>query len=327
MRSLQAALVGAVTLLSLPTVSAELFPWAAIGDSFSAGPGAGDKFLGGGGSCMRRVGSYPAQLRRDFPHANQHAQFLSCTGDKVPGLLDQIPHMSKNQKVVTISIGGNDSGFGRILKACVFKPGGPFSDNCDEVIAKMLNERIKEDKLVDQLHKAYAAVSNRISGRQPRRLVLVQLYPNFFNQETDWCDGQNMGLFHSDETLLTRDLRRKLNDLGNMVRDRITTAVESYKNPEEETWIALDRNNELYEGHRFCEPGHETLDNEDIWFFKMFGNDSRLQTREVAGILDEYDPKTCKDDPDYEEDFVFGWYCDQARYTDYLRNESMSHHA
>lgn len=26
-------------------------------------------------------------------------------------------------------------------------------------------------------------------------------------------------------------------------------------------------------------------------------------------VLADYDPDNCKDDPDHEDDFVFGWYC------------------
>lgn len=52
---------------------------------------------------------------------------------------NQIPKLDEDQQTVTISIGGNDLGFSNILKACVFKPGGPISDNCDDKVDEAYN--------------------------------------------------------------------------------------------------------------------------------------------------------------------------------------------
>ncbi|KAF4456267.1 hypothetical protein F53441_1561 [Fusarium austroafricanum] len=325
MLSSQIFLLWALSLVSLPLLSAAAqFPWAAIGDSFSAGPGAGKPYGTDSGSCMRRDGSYPAQLKHRFPYPNNVLQFLSCTGDKVPGLLEQLPQMNHYQKVVTLSIGGNDVGFSKILRACVFKPGGPIADDCDETIKSVREERINGDKLVNTLKQGYMAVTSRLTGDHTR-IVLVQLYPNFFNEYTDWCDDQTMGMIPQYKPLLDKELRRKLNQLGNDVRREIIRAITEHRKrvPANEKWIILDEYDKVYPGHRFCEAHHKTLDNDDVWFFTPKGNDSPVQVREYLDVLAEYDPNTCKDHPNYD-DFVFGWHCDQARYLEFVQKNSTS---
>lgn len=113
------------------------YPWAAIGDSFSAGPGAGTPFGAPDAGCFRNKGAYPVQLNRDFPFDNVRLamQFLSCTGAVMKDVQEQqITDLNRDQGFILLSIGGNDVGFSKVLKACVFKPGGPYSGSCDDAI-------------------------------------------------------------------------------------------------------------------------------------------------------------------------------------------------
>lgn len=66
------------------------YPWAGLGDSFAAGPGAGEPYedLSGTKGCYRSKGAYPAQLRTDFPFPGQDLQFLACTGDVVDDMIN-----------------------------------------------------------------------------------------------------------------------------------------------------------------------------------------------------------------------------------------------
>ncbi|KAF4334961.1 hypothetical protein FBEOM_11218 [Fusarium beomiforme] len=177
--------------------------------------------------------------------------------------------MNEYQKVVTLSIGGNNVGFGRVLRACVFKAGGPISDDCDETIQKVREERLIGNKLVATVKRGYRAVTSRLFSGDQNPLVLVQLYPNFFVETSHWCDSQTMGFITGSQPRLTKELRRKLNGLGNDVRREIIRAVAEHRpyTPANEKWIILDEtDNEVYPGHCFCEEHHQTLDNEEIWF-------------------------------------------------------------
>lgn len=47
-------------------------------------------------------------------------------------------------------------------------------------------------------------------------------------------------------------------------------------------WFTDEFDFDTYEGHRFCEEGKETLDDPDIWFFTINGNDSPSTIRRRA---------------------------------------------
>lgn len=59
----------------------DAYPWIALGDSFSTGPGAGppydDEIPDEG--CYRNKGAYAPQLADDFPFDRNGLHFLSCT--------------------------------------------------------------------------------------------------------------------------------------------------------------------------------------------------------------------------------------------------------
>ncbi|KAK4900135.1 hypothetical protein LTR28_001456, partial [Elasticomyces elasticus] len=101
-------------------VSDQEYPWAALGDSFAAGPGAGSPYdeYPDQDDCYRNLGAYPPQLADDFPFPNNAMQFLACTGDVVDNMINnRLEQMDPDQMVVTLSIGGNDMKFSKVLKA------------------------------------------------------------------------------------------------------------------------------------------------------------------------------------------------------------------
>ena len=133
------------SMLAPPT---EIQKWVALGDSYAAGPGAGKDVDDGMPDCMRGEQAYPYHLQQDrnFPGpsgwAGPRPEFImkACTGDKTHNMTDpdnpnyQLAPVSRYTNAVTLSIGGNDVGFAKILKACVFLEfGGP---TCDEAVAK-----------------------------------------------------------------------------------------------------------------------------------------------------------------------------------------------
>ncbi|KAH7128006.1 SGNH hydrolase-type esterase domain-containing protein [Dactylonectria estremocensis] len=113
------------------------FSWinkiAAIGDSYSAGIGAGDR-LGGisdaldptsDWACSRYTGSYPYLVSNDErlgDAANRNFQFKSCSGAVSKDVLEQqIPALDADQQVILLSIGGNDVELVNILNQCIFQ--------------------------------------------------------------------------------------------------------------------------------------------------------------------------------------------------------------
>ncbi|QIW96307.1 hypothetical protein AMS68_001825 [Peltaster fructicola] len=106
---------------------------AALGDSYSAGIGAGDRlgsFFAGlddtsDFSCSRYDHSYPYLLSQDLrlgDLAKRNFQFLSCSGAVSKDVIEkQLPRLEGNQDVILLSAGGNDVELVNILNQCVFQ--------------------------------------------------------------------------------------------------------------------------------------------------------------------------------------------------------------
>ena len=94
-----------------------------MGDSCTAGPGAGDLDPSNDANCVRSVGSYGPQLENDWIYTSaSKLKFLACTGAVTNDVLKkQMPDLSSDSPpdLVLITIGGNDIGFGEIAKACL----------------------------------------------------------------------------------------------------------------------------------------------------------------------------------------------------------------
>lgn len=107
-----------------------------MGDSYTAGPGAGGLDPSNSGDCVRSVGSYGPQLQNDWIYTGaSQLTFLACTGAITDDVLNtQIPEISSDPPpdLVLITIGGNDIGFSKIAKSCLVGLIG--SGNCDDII-------------------------------------------------------------------------------------------------------------------------------------------------------------------------------------------------
>lgn len=103
--------------------------WAAIGDSYAAGIGAGnvvDK------SCSRYDGSYANLLNVQLGEDTTDIDFtyIACSGAKIPAITAQANSLDGGQQMITISAGGNDAQLIVALNDCVFIFKGLFSGSC-----------------------------------------------------------------------------------------------------------------------------------------------------------------------------------------------------
>lgn len=123
------------------------FTWYALGDSYTAGPGAGDLDGSNQGDCVRSVGSYAVQLQQDWVYTSANDfTFLACTGAKTSGVLtNQLPEISSDPSLdlVVLTIGGNDIGFSKIAKACLV--GLTNAGDCDERIAQCVSSSVQHN--------------------------------------------------------------------------------------------------------------------------------------------------------------------------------------
>ena len=147
-----------------PSPSAERY--VALGDSFSAGTGAGG--YDQSPACQRSRRAYPALVAARRPDLK--LVFAACAGATTDDvLLDQVSHVDGATRLVTITIGGNDAGFVPVLAACARSPAAcaQADDRARRFIRGELPGRLD-------------AVYSRIRRRAPTARVVVLGYPRLF---------------------------------------------------------------------------------------------------------------------------------------------------
>ncbi|MEQ3554449.1 SGNH/GDSL hydrolase family protein [Pseudonocardia nematodicida] len=93
--------------------------YVALGDSYAAGVGAAPD--PGSGDCLRSPESYPALwAARNGPASFTHVACSGATSGEV--VARQVRTVTKDTTLVTITVGGNDTGFGPVLATCSTAP-------------------------------------------------------------------------------------------------------------------------------------------------------------------------------------------------------------
>jgi lysophospholipase L1-like esterase len=159
------ALTAAADAAVIPRSALPAVRYVALGDSYSSGVGSGDYYRTGG-SCERSPGAYPAL----WAAASHPASYISeaCSGATIGSVLrSQLSALNKATTLVSITIGGNDVGFGPVMSTCVILPTG----FCVHVVTAA--EAEIRSVLPGQLNKLLAAVS----AGAPNARVVVMGYP------------------------------------------------------------------------------------------------------------------------------------------------------
>ena len=160
--------------------------YVAMGDSYSSGEGAGS-FLPPGpglaGRCHRSQAAYPELLAKRLGGRYRHdpaTDFVACSGDEVPNLLSrQMPKLGPDVGLITVGIGGNDSGWTEVLKSCALQrlippPAAVFRKSCKRIAQEKFDSKLPE--LRKRLQTAYA----QIKAKAPSAKVIVVGYPAIF---------------------------------------------------------------------------------------------------------------------------------------------------
>jgi lysophospholipase L1-like esterase len=171
-----AALAATAALVLLPAATAQAAGvpthYAALGDSYSSGTGAGDYF---DHLCLRSNRAYPALLAGAL---GSELTFAACSGATTADLLaTQLGVLAADTELVTVTIGGNDIGWAEAVRACI----APLND-CTDDIAEA------EGRIATELPGLLDGAYRGIAGRAPNADVYVLGYPRLFN-ERDECDA------------------------------------------------------------------------------------------------------------------------------------------
>ncbi|MBO1417564.1 SGNH/GDSL hydrolase family protein [Streptomyces sp. FH025] len=172
-----AALLALTTLFTASSASAAGVNYAALGDSYSAGVGAGS-YLSDSGSCKRSTNAY-AYLWKNA-HSPSSFSFVACSGARTGDVLNsQISALSSGTSLVSISIGGNDAGFADTMKTCV------LGSDSDCLTAVNNAKSYAQNTLPSQLDKVYSA----IHAKSPNAHVVVMGYPHLYKVGGDCLFG------------------------------------------------------------------------------------------------------------------------------------------
>ncbi|MGI8336163.1 SGNH/GDSL hydrolase family protein [Actinomadura scrupuli] len=175
--------------------------YVALGDSYSSGEGAyavtADRAVGN--RCHRTSQAYFHLVVQAFRFA-RGAAFWACSGATTYSVLHgkggeppQTDRLSGDTSLVTLSVGGNDAGFSRVLAGCMVRL--PFSAGCREQ-GPAITERLLA------LRADLRTVLDTVVRRAPAARVLVLGYPRLFSEvsggsldnltvgDQQWLNGQ-----------------------------------------------------------------------------------------------------------------------------------------
>jgi lysophospholipase L1-like esterase len=142
--------------------------YVALGDSYSAGVGAGS-YDSASGACKRSTKAHPALWAA--AHAPASFAFTACSGARTGDVLaNQLGPLNAGTGLVSISIGGNDAGFADVMSTCVL----PGESNCLSRVAQA--RTFVTNELPAKLDQVYSA----IKAKSPTAHVAVLGYPRFY---------------------------------------------------------------------------------------------------------------------------------------------------
>jgi lysophospholipase L1-like esterase len=199
-----------------PLEAATRGAYVALGDSYSAGVGAEATAADHNplDRCHRTSKAYYHEVARTFRFA-KGSSFWACSGATTRDVLKgrggeppQIGRIGRDTSLITISIGGNDVGFSKVLAGCVVK--FPWSKGCTRQGTEIA------EKMSD-LRQNLSGLLAEITARAPYARVIVMGYPKAFS-EVSGVDGDNITV--SDQ----RWLNARAYDLGRLIRQ---TAAEA----------------------------------------------------------------------------------------------------
>lgn len=224
----------------------------ALGDSFSAGPGAGSSVSPKQSTCGRTDGSYVYQLYQDddlvakpTPHFYNETAFgfNACSGAvttdvqnlQMQNATEPYTPFITGADLYTITVGGNDLGFDEIVRACVYGIAIPFWGKCNSLLNAIDDQVAVNSTFQTNVASLYDSLRAEANGN----MVIVLPYITFYNDQV----GRGFGCWLSQTT------RQRLNQQVRQVNNALRTAAiqRGFQ------FLNEDRLQAAFDGHRFCD--------------------------------------------------------------------------
>lgn len=217
------SLLGAflLTFALAPAAGAASVNYVALGDSYSAGVGAGGTTSGG--DCDRSTNAYPALWAA--AHSPASFTFAACSGATTTDVLNsQVSSLSSSTTLVSLTIGGNDAGFSSVMQTCVLGS----TDDCVNAV------NTAKAYIQNQLPAKLDTTLQTIHNDAPNATIDFLDYPDFYDLSVTDC----IGLSQQDHVAI------------NSGSDTLASAVSA----------AAARNNATFVDVRSSFSGHELCD-------------------------------------------------------------------
>ncbi|MFE1835654.1 SGNH/GDSL hydrolase family protein [Streptomyces sviceus] len=205
-------------------------PYVALGDSYTAGPGIPEE-TGSPAGCDRSDHNYPALVAHRLGLKAGDFRDVSCSGATIADLGQrqatdegtnpaQFSALSGQTRLVTLGIGGNDIGFGSMIKRCVgagmlYKALGggkyvPEDAPCERQYVSHGTDEVREK--IDTAGVRLARSLDEIGRRAPKARVYVVSYPEILPSNGGDC-LRTMSLAPGDVVFLHEKERQLNNEL------------------------------------------------------------------------------------------------------------------
>lgn len=229
----------------------------ALGDSFSAGNGAGSLVSTDQPACARTDGSYAYQLYNDEevfvkptpfypPSINSEFEFNACSGAVTTDILNlQMQTAAEpyhpfivSANLYTLTAGGNDMGFDQIVKACVYGLVIPFSGKCNSLLDAIDGYLAPGSAFQNNLAGLYDNLQTQ-AGRYATVVILP--YITFYNDQV----SRGFGCW------VSQAVRQRMNQQVTNVNTALRAAADAH------AFQFLDETSlqAAFNGHRFCDSG------------------------------------------------------------------------
>ncbi|MDQ4094191.1 MAG: SGNH/GDSL hydrolase family protein [Actinomycetota bacterium] len=184
---------------------ADAVDYVALGDSYSSGVGTG-VYDSASGACARSPLSYPPLWAAE--HQPASFGFVACSGAKTADVVtNQISALQPGTDLVTITIGGNDAGFGPVVQTCTV---AESDRTCFAAVDAA--EAFERTVLRDRLTRTYA----EIRRAAPHAQVIVLGYPRLFDLAPECAEPR----------VPNQARREKLNEGADVLNDVIQSTSQ-----------------------------------------------------------------------------------------------------
>jgi lysophospholipase L1-like esterase len=221
--------------------------YVAMGDSYSSGEGTGDYEPGtdfddrndpspfnddkeAHNRCHRSAAAYARILSGSNAFAGG-STFVACSGSKIPDLNNpnhketgekpQTDALGDDVSLVTLTLGGNDLGFAKVVQDCIIngESGVPFPASCQEKHDQRIAQRLP------QLRRELVEEYRKIREKAPNARIIIVGYPQLFVDDPN--DQYDDLLFAEDQ----RWMNQKAAELNAMLASAAQEAGAEFVDP------------------------------------------------------------------------------------------------